>query len=217
MPSLLEAVETIPFWKLVDETQMSNPCDHAARHILSKFSFPLPLRGVYFRSYLYETPCTWRLGPVICSLICALMAFDIHDWINLGIFQSLTIDFGILHKICYDFFIISFSAAKLRKQNPLAYNKLVYPPVGLCLASHFRRACGHVDVGTCPHQVFAATLTLFQPGGADYAHHILVSTPSFESHRRACIDILCDIVQHLLCYKPTHFFIQGKSNVEYFN
>ena len=28
-----------------------------------------------------------------------------------------------------------------------------------------RRACGHVDVGTCPHQVLAATLTLSQPGG----------------------------------------------------
>ena len=50
-----------------------------------------------------------------------------------------------------------------------------------------RRTCGHVDVGTCPHQVLAATLTLSQPEGADYAHPILVSTPSFESDRRACI------------------------------
>ena len=33
----------------------------------------------------------------------------------------------------------------------------------------YRRACEHVDVGTCPHQVLAATLTLSQPGGADYA------------------------------------------------
>ena len=42
-------------------------------------------------------------------------------------------------------------------------------------------------MGTCPHQVLAATLTLSQPGGgADYAHPILVSTPSFEGHRRAC-------------------------------
>ena len=49
-----------------------------------------------------------------------------------------------------------------------------------------RRACGHVDEGTCPHQVLAATLTLSQPGGADQAHPILVSTPSFESQRRAC-------------------------------
>ena len=39
-------------------------------------------------------------------------------------------------------------------------------------------------IGPC--QVLAATLTLSQPGGADYAHPILVSTPSFESHRRAC-------------------------------
>ena len=28
-----------------------------------------------------------------------------------------------------------------------------------------RRACGHVDEGTCPHQVLAATLTLSKPGG----------------------------------------------------
>ena len=47
-----------------------------------------------------------------------------------------------------------------------------------------RRACGHVDVGTCPHQVLAANFTLFQQGGgADSVHPILVSTPSFESHR----------------------------------
>ena len=52
---------------------------------------------------------------------------------------------------------------------------------------HTRRACGHVDKGTCPHQVLVATLTLSQPGGADYAHPILVSTPSYESHRRACM------------------------------
>ena len=47
----------------------------------------------------------------------------------------------------------------------------------------------HAGVETCPHQVLAATLTLSQPGGgggADYAHPILVSTLSFESHRRAC-------------------------------
>ena len=46
-------------------------------------------------------------------------------------------------------------------------------------------ACGHVDVGMCPHQVLAATLTLSHPGGGDYAHPTLVSTPSFESHRGA--------------------------------
>ena len=44
-----------------------------------------------------------------------------------------------------------------------------------------RRACGPVDVGTCPHQALAATLTLSQPEGADYAHPILVSTPSFKA------------------------------------
>ena len=42
--------------------------------------------------------------------------------------------------------------------------------------------CGHVEVGTCPHQVLAATLTLFQPGEADYTHHIMMSPQRFESH-----------------------------------
>ena len=60
----------------------------------------------------------------------------------------------------------------------------------LHLHTYIRRACGHVDVGTCPHQVLAAPLALSQPRGADYAHPILVSTPSFESHRRACICML---------------------------
>ena len=31
----------------------------------------------------------------------------------------------------------------------------------LFLFSSYRRACGHVDKGTCPHQVLAATLTLY--------------------------------------------------------
>ena len=55
--------------------------------------------------------------------------------------------------------------------------------------STLRRACGHVDEGTCPHQVLAATLTLSQPGEqimpTQYCS-ILVSTPSFEIHRHAC-------------------------------
>ena len=45
------------FGKLVDETQMGNPRDHAVRDIASKFSIFLPLRAIYFRSYRYETPC----------------------------------------------------------------------------------------------------------------------------------------------------------------
>ena len=52
-----------------------------------------------------------------------------------------------------------------------------------CKALSSRRACGHVDVGTCPHQGLAVTLTLSQPGGtgggANYAHPILVSTPEY--------------------------------------
>ena len=38
------------FWKFVDETQMDNPRDHAARDIVSsEFSIFLPLRAIYFR------------------------------------------------------------------------------------------------------------------------------------------------------------------------
>ena len=34
-------------------------------------------------------------------------------------------------------------------------------------------------MGTGPLQVLAATLTLFQPEGEDYAHQITTSTPGF--------------------------------------
>ena len=54
-----------------------------------------------------------------------------------------------------------------------------------------RRTCGSVDVGTSPHQVMAATLTLIRPGGTDYDHHILMSPPSFETHRHACVCNVC--------------------------
>ena len=46
------------FWKLSNKTQMSKPCDHAAKDMPSKFSIFLSLRAIYFRSYQYETPCT---------------------------------------------------------------------------------------------------------------------------------------------------------------
>ena len=45
--------------------------------------------------------------------------------------------------------------------------------------------CGCGDIGMCPYQGLAATLILSQSGGGDYAHPILVSIPSFESHRHA--------------------------------
>ena len=51
------------------------------------------------------------------------------------------------------------------------------------LGVQIRQACGHGKVGTGPHQVLAATLTISQPKGVDYAHPILMSPPSFESHR----------------------------------
>ena len=43
--------------------------------------------------------------------------------------------------------------------------------------------CGYGDMDTGHHQVLVATLTLFQPEGADCAHQILMSPPSFECHR----------------------------------
>ena len=49
----------------------------------------------------------------------------------------------------------------------------------------YRRACVHGDIDTGPHQVVSATLVLFQLRGADYAHHKLMSPPSFVSHMRA--------------------------------
>ena len=55
------------FWKLVDETQSGNPCEHAATDISSKFSILLALRAIYFRSYHYETPCIlWEIPSLSC-------------------------------------------------------------------------------------------------------------------------------------------------------
>ena len=54
------------------------------------------------------------------------------------------------------------------------------------LIKYCRRACGHVDVGTCPHQVLAATLTLSQPGGGGtpywYPHQVLKATGAPEDY-----------------------------------
>ena len=52
------------FWKLVDETQMGNTRDHAARDISSKFSIFLPLRAILKNPYHYETPCISGLMKV---------------------------------------------------------------------------------------------------------------------------------------------------------
>ena len=45
------------FGKVVDETQMGNPRDHAVRDKSSKFSIFLPLRAILKNPYHYETPC----------------------------------------------------------------------------------------------------------------------------------------------------------------
>ena len=47
-------------------------------------------------------------------------------------------------------------------------------------------ACGRGDVST---PSFDSHLNPIPTRGADYAHHILMSTPSFESHRHACSEL----------------------------
>jgi hypothetical protein len=57
------------FWKLVDETQMGNPRDHAASDISWKFSIFLPLRAILKKPYHYETPCNFILVIGLESLV----------------------------------------------------------------------------------------------------------------------------------------------------
>ena len=58
----------------------------------------------------------------------------------------------------------------------------------------YRRACEHVHVST---PSFGSHLNpIPNRGGTDYAHHILMAPPSFESHRRTCI-YLC-VLHHFL-------------------
>ena len=54
------------FWKLVDETQMSNPPEPAIHHYQIKLLVFLPLRAIYFYSLCYETPCREREN--LCSM-----------------------------------------------------------------------------------------------------------------------------------------------------
>ena len=66
------------------------------------------------------------------------------------------------------------------------FNKKVVMYVHIITATQARLwACGFGDVSTLS---FGSHLNpiLTRGGGANYAHRILVSTPSFESHRRAC-------------------------------
>ena len=56
-----------------------------------------------------------------------------------------------------------YELMKKRKGNTTSFLDKNYGRVNTDTTS--RRASGHVDVGTCPHQVMAATLTLSQLGG----------------------------------------------------
>ena len=73
----------------------------------------------------------------------------------------------------------TFFQKKKRSFIPSINVKKRYLPIYLYLSSFLTsimlalpRTAVPVGRWTCPHQVLAATLTLFQPGGADYAHHI---------------------------------------------
>ena len=79
-------------------------------------------------------------------------------------------------------------SASLRAVNCYMFTGLNWPKL--------RCACGHVDVGMCPHQVLAATLTLFQPGEADYAHHILMS-PVLKATGAPETDLNCDVIDYV--------------------
>ena len=49
-----------------------------------------------------------------------------------------------------------------------------------------RRACGHVDVGTRPHQVLASTPTLSQPGSRLCPPQCYEPPPDLQTLRRPC-------------------------------
>ena len=72
------------------------------------------------------------------------------------------------------------------------YSKYVHFSLCRLLSTYryIRHACVHLDVGTCPHQVLTATLTLFQPEGGGQIMptiYILMSNSAYESNRRASI------------------------------
>ena len=62
------------FWKLVDETQMSNPLEAASYRNSTKLLILLPLRAIYFYSLCYETPCMylWTADENECAGVGAL-------------------------------------------------------------------------------------------------------------------------------------------------
>ena len=47
------------FQRLITETQISNPPEPAMDHDLIKLMVLLPAIAIYFRSFRYETPCTY--------------------------------------------------------------------------------------------------------------------------------------------------------------
>ena len=74
------------FLKVIDETQMGNPQDHAVRDISSKFSIFLPLRAMSKKPYHYETPCRLiqRITNILLLLFTGIKSsgtiLGSHEW-----------------------------------------------------------------------------------------------------------------------------------------
>jgi len=85
----------------------------------------------------------------------------------------------------------------------------------------FRRACGHVDVGTCPHHVLAHTLTLSQPGGQIVPtlywcpHQVLKATgaPGIDIEINHCSTYLCLVLLQVPRTRQHTYFIIKHNNL----
>jgi hypothetical protein len=80
------------------------------------------------------------------------------------------------------------------------------------------RAGTYRDMGICPYNVLADTLTLLQPRGADYAQQLGLFRPCLESFRRACRIIIyccCHFSLRFSPFRSTYNTHVGKSSVSY--
>ena len=144
------------------------------KQIAVKFFTISPIRRAddyapYIKCFQILWPISWRASGFNAQYVARFLT-----WQKMLYFFTLNLlrnDLGNISLQCKDTPILECS-----KRPPIKY---------VSTFSECRRACGYVDVGMWPHQFLAATFTLFQSEGADYAHHILLSPPSFESHRHA--------------------------------
>ena len=76
---------------------------------------------------------------------------------------------------------------------------------GATLLRHYYSGVSSLGVPCVPWhtQILADQLTLFQPGGTDYAHLITTGTPGFSDLPTALIEIVC--THRTKCLKFFHF------------